>query len=172
MKIEQAALTIRPAIDNDKPILEQLIAKCYAEVYPGWYDRHILAEALPIMLKIDPKLLHSGRYFVANANDVAVGCGGWSVSAPGIEVNEISVGHIRHFATDPKHMGRGVGGAILNQCIIEAQRLGVRTLKCFSSLPAQGFYARYGFEKPTRVNVMLGESNPFPAIMMERRLNS
>ncbi len=166
----QAELTIRPAGEADRKVLEALIAECYATVYPGWYDNELLDDALPAMLKIDPKLIASGRYLVAELGDKIAGCGGWSAGAPGRETSEQSVGHIRHFATDPEFMGKGVGGAILDHCVKEASVSGLAKLKCFSSLPAEGFYARHGFEKLDQVNVMLGESIYFPAVLMERRL--
>ncbi len=166
----QTDLTIRPADEADRQLLEGLIADCYATVYPGWYDNELLGDALPAMLKIDPKLIASGRYFVAEVENKIAGCGGWSAGAPGKEVSEQSVGHIRHFATDPQLMGKGVGGAILEHCVKEAAGSGLAKLKCFSSLPAEGFYARHGFAKIDQVNVMLGESVYFPAVLMEKRL--
>jgi GNAT superfamily N-acetyltransferase len=168
--MEQTDLTIRPANETDRKQLEGLIAECYATVYPGWYDNELLGDALPAMLKIDPKLIASGCYFVAEVDNKVAGCGGWSAGAPGKELSEESVGHIRHFATDPQLMRKGVGGAILEQCIKEASSFGLAKLKCFSSLPAEGFYARHGFEKIDQVNVMLGEAVYFPAVLMEKRL--
>jgi GNAT superfamily N-acetyltransferase len=166
----RADLTIRPAEESDRQLLEDLIAECYATVYPGWYDNDLLGDALPAMLKIDPKLLASGHYFLAQASDKIAGCGGWSAGAPGKETSQQSVGHIRHFATDPQLMGQGIGAAILAHCIHQASASGLASLKCFSSLPAEGFYARQGFEKVDIVNVMLGESVYFPAVLMEKRL--
>jgi GNAT superfamily N-acetyltransferase len=163
-------LKIRKASEDDRSILETLIADCYATVYPGWYDNELLGEALPAMLKIDTKLLNSGRYFVATVGDEIAGCGGWSAGAPGKEQNEQAVGHIRHFATSTDQMGKGIGGAILDHCISEAAGAGLAKLKCFSSLPAEGFYSRHGFAKIDTVNVMLGETVYFPAVLMEKQL--
>ena len=166
----RAELTIRPAGEADRHLLEDLIAECYATVYPGWYDNDLLDEALPAMLKVDPKLLTSGRYLLAEFDNKIAGCGGWSAGPPGQETSEHAVGHIRHFATDPELMGKGVGGTILDHCVREAAVSGLAKLKCFSSLPAEGFYARHGFAKIEQVNVMLGESVYFPAVLMEKYL--
>lgn len=167
----RAELTIRAAGEADRPVLEALIAECYATVYPGWYDNELLDDALPAMLKIDPKLIASGRYFVAEVGDQVAGCGGWSAGAPGKETSEQATGHIRHFATSTDHMGKGVGGAILDHCVKEAAHSGLAKLKCFSSLPAEGFYSRHGFSSINKVNVMLGETVYFPAVLMERQLS-
>lgn len=163
-------MKLRAANEEDREVLEILIADCYATVYPNWYEDDLLGDALPAMLKIDTKLLNSGRYFVATVGGQIAGCGGWSAAAPGKMSADQTTGHIRHFATSTDHMGKGVGGAILELCVSEAANAGLGKLKCFASLPAEGFYARHGFEKVDTVNVMLGESVYFPAVLMEKRL--
>jgi GNAT superfamily N-acetyltransferase len=165
-----ADLTIRPASDSDRAALEALIAECYASVYPGWYDEEVLGDALPAMLRIDPALLCSGRYLLASIGDELAGCGGWSIGAPKSGDVTDATGHVRHFATRTGLMGRGVGGAILDRCVAEASQAGMSTLRCFSSLPAEKFYARHGFSKLGDVSVMLGEGVYFPAVRMERGL--
>jgi GNAT superfamily N-acetyltransferase len=169
-EMDVSTLTIRPASESDRSVLEDLIADCYATVYPGWYEEETLEEALPAMLRIDPALLGSGRYLLARAGNVIAGCGGWSANAPGKTPNDDLTGHIRHFATRPDAMGKGIGGAILERCIAEAAASGMARLKCFSSLAAEGFYSRHGFEKLDNVNVMLGSGAYFPAVLMERAL--
>lgn len=165
-----AALDIRPASPDDRDALERVIADCYATVYPGWYDADLLGEALPLMLKIDPALLASGRYFVASQGKDVAGCGGWSARTPGTGVELGGTAHIRHFATHPDFMHQGVGGAILDRCIAETRAAGMQRLQCFSSTPAEGFYARHGFRRIDNVNVMLGDSVSFPAVLMELSL--
>jgi GNAT superfamily N-acetyltransferase len=163
-------LTMRAADDADRASLEALIAECYSAVYPGWYDEDVLGGAMPAMLRIDPALLVSGRYFAAWFGGALAGCGGWSASAPGNTASVEKTAHIRHFATHPDFMGKGVGGAILDRCVSEASFAGMASLRCFSSLPAEGFYARHGFHKLDSVNVMLSDGAYFPAVLMERGL--
>lgn len=166
-----ADLKIRPATLDDRAKLEELISICYADVYPGWYDEDILVDALPVMLKIDEKLLSSGRYLVAEKAGAFAGCGGWSMAQPGTGAQSEGLGHIRHFATHPDFMRQGVGGAILETCVRHAREAGVKRLQCFSSLAAEDFYARNGFEKLQDANVMLDGRVSFPAILMERTLS-
>ena len=158
---------VRVAKVDDRDELEALIDACYSLVYPGWYEEELLTEALPAMLRIDPKLLESGRYFSAWVDGVLAGCGGWSVSPP-IGDRLIGTGHIRHFATLPDLMRRGVGSAILIRCLEEAETEGISKLQCFSSLPGEPFYARYGFKPVEQVTIMMGDGAAFPAILMER----
>lgn len=162
-------IVIRPATSADRDALEMLIADCYGAIYPGWYDSDVLEEAMPQMLRIDPKLLESGRYFIAEVDGALAGCGGWSLNAPGA-AREGGVGHIRHFATRPDLMRKGVGGAILDRCVTDAKAAAVSGLQCFSSLPGEAFYARHGFQRVDVVTIMLGESAPFSAVLMRRAL--
>ena len=164
------AIHIRPATTDDREVLEELIDACYSTVYPGWYDDVLLSAALPVMLRIDPALLESGRYFAASLGGRLAGCGGWSTATPGTGRTEETVGHIRHFATHPDFMRSGVGSAIIMRCLEEAKREGMRVLRCFSSIPAERFYARHGFDRIDAVNIMLGDSVAFPAVLMEKKL--
>lgn len=163
-------IVIRRAGADDREALEALIADCYSAVYPGWYSDDILTDALPAMLRIDPALLASGHYFAAHIGGRLAGCGGWSKATPGTGRLDDASGHIRHFATHPDLMRSGVGGAILSTCLAEARRDGLRKLMCFSSRPAEKFYARHGFHRLEDVAVMLASDTAFPAVLMEKQL--
>ena len=163
-------ITIRQAGECDREALEALIANCYMHIYPDWYDEDTLEEAMPIMLRIDPALLASGNYLAAHVGGELAGCGGWSKAAPGSTPNEVATGHIRHFATRPGLMRQGVGRTIIRACIDAAREAGLEKLKCFSSLPAERFYARSGFKRIAEVTVMLGESAPLATVLMEMEL--
>ena len=100
------APVVRIASTEDRESLEAMIDVCYSITYPGWYDGEILTEALPAMLRIDPKLLESDRYFKANLDGNLASCGGWSADSP-IGQQRVGTGHIRHFATHPDFMRMG-----------------------------------------------------------------
>lgn len=166
-----AEITVRQAVPADREMLEQLITACYSAIYPGWYDAELLSEALPEMLRIDQRLLASGRYFAAMVGGRLAGCGGWSTFAPSSGSAAPASGHVRHFATHPDFMRMGVGAAILERCIGDARAAGVGELQCFSSMPGEAFYARHGFRRIGEATIMLGDSIPFPAILMKRSLD-
>lgn len=163
------AVDVRVASADDRDELEALIDACYSIVYPGWYDSELLTEALPAMLRIDRNLLDSGHYFRAAVDGVLAGCGGWSITAPTGE-DAAGTGNIRHFATHPDFMRKGVGTAILERCIAEARAEAIGTLKCFSSLPGEAFYARHGFKPVDSVTIMMGDGAAFPATLMQLEL--
>lgn len=162
-------LTIRPAALADLDMLSALIAASYATLDDGSYDRAQLKAAMPVMSKANPKLVESGRYFLAAADGIPAGCGGWSVPAPWTGEIVNGVGHIRHFAVHPDFKRRGVAGKLLTHCLAEARAQGVSLMKCQASLPGVPFYQSFGFRRIGQVMTDVG-GNPLPAIEMELRL--
>jgi hypothetical protein len=55
---------------------------------------------------------------------------------------------------------------LLDHCIDEAQALGVRTMMCQSTLPAESFYASAGFRRRCIVDVEMGPGVILPAVEM------
>jgi ribosomal protein S18 acetylase RimI-like enzyme len=162
-------IAIRRAAESDLAMLSDLIAASYATLDDGSYDRTEFAAALPIMSKANPKLVASGRYFVAEIGGRAAACGGWSLGAPWSGEIAEGVGHIRHFATHPDFKSRGAGGALLRHCLEEARVAGVRIMMCQASLPGVAFYERFGFAVLGRVITNVG-GNPLPAVEMKKLL--
>jgi GNAT superfamily N-acetyltransferase len=165
-----SALRIRPVTPSDRDVLETMIEACYAASYPGWYDAELLRAALPLMRRTDDKLLASGRYFIAFLGEDLAGCGGWSMWTPGTKEEQPGIAHIRHFATHPSFMRRGVAGAILRRCFEESAATGVRLLQCYSSRAAETFYAHHGFQRVREININLSPTVAIPAILMEKML--
>lgn len=165
-----AEITVRQAVAADREMLEELITACYSAIYPGWYDADVLTDALPEMLHVDQRLIDSGRYFAATIDGRLAGCGGWSTFGPASAASRPANGHVRHFATHPDFMRMGVGAAILERCVEDAKAAGISELQCFSSMPGEAFYARHGFDRIGEATIMLGDSIPFPAILMKRSL--
>jgi N-acetylglutamate synthase-like GNAT family acetyltransferase len=54
--------------------------------------------------------------------------------------------------------------------VADAKSAGMGRMQCFSSTPAEAFYARHGFQRVDAVSIMLGDSVAFPAVLMERGL--
>ncbi|MCB1517885.1 MAG: GNAT family N-acetyltransferase [Hyphomicrobiaceae bacterium] len=163
-------VSVRVATEADRQQLEQLIADCYEEIYPNWYGDEMIYSSLTHVLRLDPLLLQDGHYFAAQVDGELAGCGGWGRAANGPNADNGSLGHLRHFATHPNFMRRGVGAVILEKCVAAAKADGISALHCFSSVASERFYLNHGFTKVQDVSVMLGGDEPFPAILMERKL--
>ncbi|WP_428339213.1 GNAT family N-acetyltransferase [Mesorhizobium amorphae] len=86
------------------------------------YDPAVLDAALPLITRANPALLSAGTYYLAVDDiDIAVGGGGWSWERPGSSEVTPGLAHIRHFATRPEWLGRGVGSALYGRCEEDAR---------------------------------------------------
>lgn len=169
--MDNPAIAIRLALPGDHDLVTGILATAYMKLDDGSYDRDRLAAALPLMTKANPRLLASGSYFIATAAGEPAGCGGWTVEAPGTGTIAPGVGHIRHFATHPDHLRKGVAQALLRRCLDEARAAGVKLMRSQSTLPGRKFYASAGFTRVRDIEVVMGPGVTLPAIEMELRLD-
>jgi GNAT superfamily N-acetyltransferase len=162
---------IRPSTPADADAVTALLEASYPKLFAAGYDETALAPALPRMTKANPRLLASGNYFIAESTDgEIVGCGGWSKERPGSNEIEAGIGHVRHFATHPDWLRRGIGGAIIARCIQQARAAGVERLECYSSLVAVRFYEAIGFAVAGPVSLELGPGVTLPGCLMRRMI--
>ncbi len=155
---------------EDTALVDALLEASYATLLRRWYDAALLEQALPIIVRARQELLTSGTYFLIEEHGVALSAGGWTLSAPGpSQHSDAELGHIRHFATHPDHVGRGHAGRIMKRVISDCEALGVKQLDCQSTLAAEKFYQSQGFESKGSIDVPLPGGIMFPAIRMERR---
>jgi GNAT superfamily N-acetyltransferase len=75
---------------------------------------------------------------------------------------------LRHFATHPAHLRKGIARLLLEQCLAEARAAGVRTMMCQSTLPAEPFYAAAGFRRIGVIEIEMAPGVLLPAVEMQR----
>ncbi len=166
-----ADFTIRVATPDDGSAVGALLKASYPPLMRSSYDAAVLAAALPMMIRAHPLLLASSTYYLVEfEGGRIVGCGGWTRERPGSGEVEAVLSHIRHFATHPDWIGRGIGRALYARCEEEARSAGVRRFECFASLNAEGFYGALGFESVRPLDVSMGSRVTFPAILMARAI--
>nr|WP_282189329.1 GNAT family N-acetyltransferase [Azospirillum endophyticum] len=133
-----------------------------------------MERVLPVITRSNPALLGAGTYYLAETGDgMPVGCGGWSIDWPGEPMRPPQPGlaHVRHFATHPGWLRRGVGRALLDRCFADAAAAGARRMLCYASLVAEEFYASAGFVATgRRLTVEVTPGNTFDSIVMARNL--
>ncbi len=167
--MEKTGFTVRVAMREDEAAVSALLAASYPVLMRADYDAAILAAALPRITRANPALLSSGSYYLAEIEGGAiVGCGGWTRERPGDGEVVPGLGHIRHFATHPDWVRRGVGCAIYRRCEAAARGAGLRRLQCYASLNGERFYAALGFRAVREIAVPMGRDLRFPSILMER----
>ena len=135
--------TLRRAGPEDAAVVGALLKASYGALYRGWYPDESLRRALPGLSRPRSELLAGGRFRLAELGGRPVACGGWTARPRPGGGGE---GHLRQFATHPRHLRRGAAGAILEDCLEEARAAGIETVCVVSSLPAEPFYAAFGFE--------------------------
>lgn len=80
------------------------------------------------------------------------------------------VGHIRHFATCPDWVGRGIGRRIFTECETQARIIGIESFECYSSLDASAFYEALGFIIIGRIEIPMGDGIFLPSVHMQKRI--
>ncbi len=164
-------ITIRPTSSRDLPRIDTLLRESYLALLKQDYPPSVLVTALPLTSRASPALLRSGSYFVAeDAEGAALAAGGWSHSGPQGGVGPRDLGHIRHVATHPRALRRGLASAILERCFAEARAQGITWIMAQSTRTAVPFYRAMGFEDRVEVEVMLRPGIAFPAVEMARGL--
>jgi GNAT superfamily N-acetyltransferase len=159
---------VRVARPADANVVGEVLAASYPVLMAGAYDAALLDHALPLMTRANPRLLDSGTYYVAEIEGEPVGCGGWTFEEPGLGTLVPGIAHIRHFGVSVHFVGRGVGRALYNQCVVDARRAGVRQMECYSSLNGERFYGALGFRIVRCIDVQMGAKLVFPSIHMSR----
>jgi len=166
-----STFVVRTATPADQSAVTELFAASYPHLMRGAYEEALLAAALPLMTRANPALLESGSFFVAETPEGAIiGCGGWTLQRPGTNEVESGRAHVRHFATHPNWLGRGVGRELLARCEADAETAGARIFECQASLNAVGFYEASGFHSVGRTEAPMGGGVSFPCMLMEKAI--
>jgi GNAT superfamily N-acetyltransferase len=162
--------SIRIANLHDAAEVTALLEASYASQLRNCYRPEVLAKALPLMTKANPRLLGSGTYYVAQAETELVGCGGWSNEAPGTREMTEGTAHIRHVATHPGWLRHGIGRRLLFRCFEEAASLGIGNLQCHSTVVAVDFYLAVGFQVVGPLEMRLAPDISIDGVLLRRAL--
>jgi hypothetical protein len=72
-------IAIRSAQASQLGKIADLLMLSYSALLPPVYSADVMAAALSLMVRSNPRLIASSPYYVALLNDELVGCGGWSI---------------------------------------------------------------------------------------------
>ncbi|HEU0133528.1 MAG TPA: GNAT family N-acetyltransferase [Allosphingosinicella sp.] len=160
-------LRVTTAADSDA--VASVLGPSYTLLMAAAYPPDLLARALPSMIRANPALLSSGRYYlVETESGEPAGVGGWSPHPPGRKDGDPDRAHIRHFATHPDWIRRGVGRLLCERCATDARACGFTRLEAWASLNGEAFYAALGFRPLGQIETPMPGGVLFPAIRMER----
>jgi len=166
---------IRPATAADRAVLSGVIAASARGLSVGYYEAEEVEAALCGAFGVDSQLVDDGTYFVATADNVIVGCGGWSWRRTLFGGDAFSVrdstpldpateaARIRAFFVLPSHARQGIGKAILQRCESDAASMGYSRFALMATLPGVKFYSTLGYvaEEPLLYDLGHGRSIRF-----------
>jgi GNAT superfamily N-acetyltransferase len=179
-------LTIRQAIPDDIPALQELIRASVLGLQTADYSPEQLELALEKVFGVDTQLIEDGTYFVAEARvdhgQVIAGCGGWSKRktlygsdhCAGREDALLDPAHdaakIRAFFVHPGWARRGVGSRILEACESAAEAEGFHRLEMGATLTGVPLYLARGYVEKEHREVPLVPGLSLPIVHMEKQL--
>ncbi len=156
---------VRPSTKADLSAIDALLARSYPKLLKADYPPSVLVTALPVISRAQPDLVTCGTYYVAEEGAEILGAGGWTR-----DKKRDNHGHIRHVATDDRHLRRGIARALLQHSFDVAKASGIETMECWSTLTAERFYQSVGFETIGPFDVQLAGGITFPSLRMLRQL--
>lgn len=160
------SITLRAAEPGDIDAVDRLLAASYPRLLRPYYPPSVMVTAVPFLARANPKLLASGRYYLAETpSGEIIGAGGWSRVAGQQEVAEV-----RHLVTDHRHVRKGIARRIMMAVFAEAKSAGTSHLSCQSTLAAVPFYRSLGFEEVGRATVQLQAGIDFEVLRMIRAI--
>jgi GNAT superfamily N-acetyltransferase len=173
--------TFRWATLDDIPAISALMARAI----DGLQNEVLTPEqvrASRLVMGLDRRLVADGTYLLAEVDGTLVGCGGWSQRAtlfggdtgvvprePRLLDPEAEPARIRAMYTDPAHVRRGIGRAILHECEQAARAAGFSHAELMATLAGVPLYGACGYITVEGIEAD-ADGVAVPLVRMTRRL--
>jgi GNAT superfamily N-acetyltransferase len=178
---------LRHADSSDVSALRALIDASVRGLQASDYTAVQIENALQKVYGVDTQLIADGTYFVVetqsvDANNIIVGCGGWSKRKtlyggdqwsgrePELLDPESDAAKIRAFFVHPGWARAGVGSMILEACESAARRAGFKRFEMGATLTGIPFYRAKGYLELEPLSVPLADGLSLPIVRMEKRV--
>lgn len=170
----------RLALESDAPRISELMRVSTLELFPHLYDARQTASAAVHIAHLDMQLIEDGTYFVHEAGDEIVACGGWSRrnklftgSGAGDDDDrlldpETEPARVRAMFVRSDWTRRGLGRAILDSCDRAARAKGFQNLVLGATLPGEPLYRAFGFREVERFTLTMPDGVAVECVHMER----
>lgn len=179
---------IRRAREDEKEVLEHIVALSVRELSREEYSEQEIEGALRTVFGIDSELVKDGTYFAVEARidgavPIVVACGGWSRRKTlfggdqfeGRESEELDpatdAAKVRAFFVHPAWARRGIGTLILEECERAAKAHGFTQLELMATLPGEKLYRTYGFEAGAPIQHAMGEYGTITFVPMKKAIS-
>jgi GNAT superfamily N-acetyltransferase len=170
----------RLALEADAPRIAELMRGSVLDLFPHFYDARQTASAAVHIAHLDMQLIVDGTYFVHEAGDEIVACGGWSRrsklytgSGPGADDDRLldpatEPARVRAMFVRSDWTRRGLGRAILDACERAARAEGFTSLVLGATLPGEPLYRAFGFREVERFMLTMPDGVAVECVAMER----
>ncbi len=173
---------IRKAVFEDCKEIEKLITLSARGLSLEYYSQEQIEGALQGAFGIDTQLIKDETYFVVEAGEQMIGCGGWSKrktlfggdkreERDPVKLNPKSdSAKIRAFFVHPDWARKGIGKMVFDKCEMEAKLSGFTSLELMSTLPGVKFYQSCGFTAGETIEYKLPSGNTIIFLPMKKRI--
>jgi len=170
----------RLALASDAPRISELMRASVLDLFPHFYDQQQTASAAVHIAHLDLQLIEDGTYFVYEAGDEIVACGGWSRrtklytgSGAGDDDDRLldpqtEPARVRAMFVNRDWTRRGLGRAILDSCERAARDEGFKRLVLGATLPGEPLYRSFGFREIERFVVTMPDGVSVECVAMDR----
>ncbi|HEY8179475.1 MAG TPA: GNAT family N-acetyltransferase [Candidatus Limnocylindria bacterium] len=167
---------------DEADAIDALMKASTRDLFPAWYDAEQTAASIEYVASVDRTLIADETYFVAEADDGLIACGGWSRRDKMYAGAGDAAGDARLVdpATEPARVRamfvrsdwtrRGLGRRILEACEAAARAEGFQRLALVATLPGRPLYEAYGFHATGEERVRMPNGVEMSAIPMEMPL--
>ena len=176
---------LRVATRDDSRDIDALMKASAAAIFPDHYDTDQAASAVRYVAQVDPTLIGDGTYYVLEAADGLVACGGWSrrgrpymgsASAASDDrlLDPATEGaHIRAMFVRPDWTRRGLGRRILEASEAAARQAGFRRMDLVATMPGVPLYQSFGYVPTAEVeDIVLADGVRLPCLAMSKIIDS
>jgi GNAT superfamily N-acetyltransferase len=173
-------ITTRLATFNDIPYLNKMIGLSVRGLSTDYYTSNQIESAIKYIFGVDTQLIIDGTYYVAEIDDITVGCGGWSKrntlyggdQHKGIEDPLLDPKHdaarIRAFFVHPEYARQGIGRHIINICESAAMSNGFSSYELGATLPGVPLYLAMGYQAVEWIDALLPDGEVLGIVKMRK----
>ena len=174
--------TLRLAREDEADAIDALMKASTADLFRAYYDEEQTAASVRYIASVDRTLIADGTYFVLEADEQLVACGGWSrrdklYTGSGDAADDARLldpatepARVRAMFVRPDWTRRGLGTRILEACEAAARAEGFRTMALMATLPGVPLYERFGFVATEEVELRMPDETSISAVAMEMPL--
>ena len=175
-------ITTRLANFDDVVTLQPLIAESVRGLSKDYYTSQQIESANKYIFGVDTQLLVDETYYVAEADNTIVACGGWSKrktlyggdqhksTADPLLDPEIEAARIRAFFVHPDWARQGIGKMMINLCESEAKKYSFKAVELGATLPGVPLYTAMGFQSISQESAQMPDGESLPIIKMYKIL--